>query len=129
MINKDETAREAQQGRGANDKTNPDQRSGAKLMGANDLVGSNVYNHQYEKIGDIKELMIDTSNGRVEYAVLSFGGFLGLGKKLFAVPWKALQLDAENKRFMLDAEKRDLKDAPGFEKDDWPNMAGQKWSS
>lgn len=60
---------------------------------------------------------------------VSFGSFLGMGEKLFAVPWKALTLDTENKRFVLDVEKDRLKDAPGFNKDHWPNMADQSWSN
>ena len=71
--------------------------------------------------------MLDISNGKVCYAVLSFGGFLGMGDKLFAVPWNALKLDTENKRFELNVKKDRLKDAPGFEKDDWPDMADQSW--
>ena len=67
-------------------------------------------------------------SGQVAYAVLSFGGFLGLGEKLFAVPWSALTLDTENKRFVLNAEKDRLKNAPGFDKDQWPNMSDPTWA-
>ena len=59
--------------------------------------------------------MLDVPSGRVAYAVLSFGGFLGMGEKLFAVPWSALTLDTVNKRFVLDVTKERLKDAPGFD--------------
>lgn len=58
--------------------------------------------------------MLDMRSGRVSYAVLSFGGFLGMGQKLFAVPWEALELDTSEKRFVLNVEKGRLKDAPGF---------------
>ncbi|MEE1919130.1 PRC-barrel domain-containing protein [Pseudomonas asiatica] len=61
------------------------------------------------------------------YAVLSFGGFLGMGEKLFAVPWGALRLDTVNKRFVLDADKDRLKNVPGFDKDNWPNMSDPTW--
>jgi len=64
----------------------------------------------------------------VSYAVLSFGGFLGMGEKLFAVPWNALTLDTKNKRFVLNVEKERLKQAPGFDTDKWPNMADQAWA-
>ncbi len=100
-----------------------------RLMGADTLVGSDVYNKQHEDIGDIKEIMLDMSNGKVCYAVLSFGSFLGMGEKLFAVPWRALTLDRKNKRFILDVEKDRLKNAPGFDKSHWPNMADQSWSN
>lgn len=102
---------------------------GPRLMGADTLVGNDVYNKQDEDIGDIKEIMLDMSTGEVCYAVLSFGSFLGMGEKLFAVPWKALTLDTENKRFVLDVEKDRLQDAPGFNKEHWPNMADQSWSN
>ncbi len=67
-------------------------------------------------------------SGRVSYAVLSFGGFLGMGEKLFAVPWKALLLDTKKKRFVLNVERNRLKTAPGFDKAQWPNMADQSWA-
>ena len=73
---------------------------GPELMGADTLVGNDVYNLQDEDLGDIKEIMLDMRSGKVNYAVLSFGGFLGLGDKLFAVPWDALTLDTKNKRFV-----------------------------
>jgi hypothetical protein len=61
------------------------------------------------------------------YAVLSFGGVFGIGEKLFAVPWNALRLDTENKRFELNVETDRLKNAPGFDKNAWPDMADQSW--
>jgi sporulation protein YlmC with PRC-barrel domain len=100
---------------------------GPRLMGADTLIGDDVYNQAGEDLGDIKEIMIDTTNGTVSYAVLSFGGVLGIGEKLFAVPWKALKLDTENKRFVLNVDKERLKDAPGFDKNDWPDMADESW--
>ena len=100
---------------------------GPRLMGANTLDGNDVYNKQDEDLGDIKEIMLDMYSGRVAYAVLSFGGFLGMGEKLFAVPWSALKLDTVNHRFVLDVSKERLKEAPGFDKDVWPNMADPAW--
>lgn len=96
---------------------------GPRLMGANTMIGDDVYNNIDEKLGDIKEIMIDTQDGEISYAVLSYGGFLGMGDKLFAVPWKALKLDTKNKRFVLNIAKDKLKDAPGFAKDAWPDLA------
>ena len=90
---------------------------GPELMGAGTLLGNDVYNQQDEDLGDIKEIILDMRSGEVSYAVLSFGGFLGMGEKLFAVPWDALTLDTENKRFVLNVDKESLKDAPGFDKD------------
>jgi sporulation protein YlmC with PRC-barrel domain len=101
---------------------------GPTLMGADTLMGNEVYNHKDEDLGDIKEIMLDMRTGRVSYAVLSFGGFLGMGEKLFAVPWNALTLDTKHQRFVLNVEKERLKQAPGFDKDKWPNMADQAWA-
>ena len=110
-------------------KPGPDVRHGPgpEVMGADTLVGNDVYNHKDEDLGDIKEIMLDMRSGQVGYAVLSFGRFLGMGEKLFAVPWNALKLDTKNKRFVLNVEKDQLQDAPGFDKDKWPNMADQSW--
>jgi sporulation protein YlmC with PRC-barrel domain len=93
---------------------------GPLLMGADTLIGNDVYNSANESLGSIKELMIEMSTGKISYAVLSFGGFLGVGDRLFAVPWQALKLDTTNKRFTLNASKEQLKNAPGFDKDHWP---------
>lgn len=101
---------------------------GPRLMGADTLIGNDVYNTRDEDLGDIKEIMLDTQSGRVAYAVLSYGGFLGMGEKLFAVPWSALRLDTVNKRFVLDVDKERLSSAPGFDKHDWPDMQDPTWS-
>lgn len=102
---------------------------GPRLMGADTLIGEDVYNHKDEDLGDIKEIMIDMNTGRVAYAVLSFGGFLGIADKLFAVPWSGLKLDTENKRFILNVDKERLESAPGFDKDHWPDMADPTWQN
>lgn len=107
---------------------NDDNGPGPRLMGADTLIGNDVYNSAEEDLGDIKEIMLDVATGKISYAVLSFGSFLGLGEKLFAVPWSALSLDTVNKRFILDVDKSRLKDAPGFDKDDWPDMADERWA-
>lgn len=101
---------------------------GPRLMGADTLMGNDVYNRQDEDLGDIKEIMLDVAGGRISYAVLSYGGLLGMGEKLFAVPWAALTLDTENKRFTLDVSQDRLENAPGFDKDNWPDMSDQAWA-
>ena len=103
--------------------------SGPQLMGANTLIGNDVYSQNEEDLGDIKEIMLDTGSGKVCYAVLSYGGFLGLGEKLFAVPWQALKLDTVNKRYVLNVDSAKLDTAPGFDKDHWPNMADETWAN
>lgn len=100
---------------------------GPRLMGADTLIGNDVYNENEEDLGDIKEIMLDMTTGQVSYAVLSYGGFLGMGERLFAVPWDALKLDTANKRFILNVDKARLENAPGFDQDHWPDMADQTW--
>ncbi len=73
--------------------------------------------------------MLDLESGQIAYAVLSFGGFLGIGDKLFAVPWKALELNSAEREFILDVDKKTLENAPGFDKDNWPDMADETWIS
>lgn len=101
-----------------------------EVLSASTVTGDEVVNAKGEKLGKIEDIMLDMNDERIAYAVLSFGGFMGFGDKLFAVPWRALQLDTENKCFILDVPKDRLKSAPGFDKDDWPdfadrNMAGK----
>lgn len=98
------------------------------LLSASSLSSDDVYNRKDEKLGSIKDLMIDLQSGRVCYAVLSFGGFLTMGEKLFAVPWSALTVDTENKRLLLDTNEERLKEAPGFDTDNWPDMADPSWA-
>ena len=102
---------------------------GPELMGADTLIGDDVYNLEGEKLGEIKEIMLDTRTGAVAYAVLAFGGLLGLGDKLFAVPWSVLTLNTSRKCFMLNVDKERLKMAPGFDKERWPDMADKTWAS
>jgi sporulation protein YlmC with PRC-barrel domain len=117
--------------RGITGGAGPDVRRGPgpELMGADTLIGNDVYNAKEVNIGSIKEIMLDMRTGAVGYAVLSFGGFLGMGEKLFAVPWSALSLDTTKKRFILNVEKERLKDAPGFDTDHWPNMVDDSWAN
>ena len=95
---------------------------GPELMGAGTLLGEDVSNERGESLGHIKEIMLRMTDGTVAYAVLSFGGIFGMGDKLFVVPWAALKLDTENKRFLLNIDKERLQNAPGFDKDEWPDM-------
>ncbi|HEY2686688.1 MAG TPA: PRC-barrel domain-containing protein [Steroidobacteraceae bacterium] len=101
--------------------------TGPSLMGADTLLGNDVYNGIGDKLGSIAEVMLEMNTGRVSYAVLSFGGFLGLGERLFAVPWRCLKLDAKHHRFLLNVPKEALRHAPCFEKGHWPSMADPAW--
>ncbi|HTD06121.1 PRC-barrel domain-containing protein [Undibacterium sp.] len=109
-------------------KENGNKGPGPGLMGADTLIGDHVHNLQDEHLGDLKEIMLDMQTGRVAYAVLSSGGIFTLGEKLYAVPWSALKLDTVNKRIVLDVSKNRFQHAPGFDSDNWPNMADQSWA-
>jgi len=96
---------------------------------ANDVIGADVSNTANENVGDIKDLVVDEQSGDVQYAVLSFGGILGVGDKLFAIPASSLRTDPDKKRFVLDVPKDRLKAAPGFDKDNWPDFADAQFRS
>ena len=101
---------------------------GPQVMAADTLQGDNVKNDAGEDLGEITDIMIDVPTGRVAYAVMSVGGFLGIGDKLFAIPWSAMQLDPDNKCFRMNIAKERFEQAPGFDKDHWPTMADQRWA-
>lgn len=103
--------------------TSKSERGTRRVLSASSLTGDRVRNSAGDNLGKIEDIMIDIPSGRVAYAVLSFGGFLGMGNKLFAVPWNAFTIDEENKEFILDVDKKTLENAPGFDKDNWPDMA------
>ena len=98
-----------------------------RVLSASTLAGDSVRNSAGEDLGKVDELMIDIPSGRVAYAVLSFGGVLRMGNKLFAVPWEALSVDEDEKCFILDVDKQTLESAPGFDKSNWPDMADTSW--
>lgn len=102
---------------------------GPEIMSADTLEGDKVINPAGEDLGNIEEIMIDVPSGRVAYAVLASGGMLGIGEKLFAIPWSALTLDVGRKCFLLDVDAERLKQAPGFDKDHWPSMADPTWAN
>lgn len=99
-----------------------------RTLGATTLVHDKVVNLAGEDIGRIEELMIDVTTGRVAYAVLSFGGFLGIGGKLFALPWSSLTVDEMNQRFVVNVTREMLDAMPGFDKDHWPDLTDLEYA-
>ena len=98
------------------------------VVSASKIIGEEVVNRQNENLGKIQELVIDAREGRMAYAVLSFGGFMGLGNKLFAMPWKAFEFSTTENKLILDVDKKKLEAAPGFDKDSpWPDFADRTW--
>ncbi|TVP77734.1 MAG: PRC-barrel domain containing protein [Gemmatimonadales bacterium] len=84
-------------------------------------------NLSWDDLGKVQEIMLGVNKGSIVYAVISFGGFLGMGDKLFAVPWEALTLVQDEEHFLLDVDKKLLESAPGFDKDEWPNFSDPAW--
>jgi sporulation protein YlmC with PRC-barrel domain len=101
-----------------------------RLLSSSSITGTSVKNAEGKDIGKIKDLMIDHNSGEVSYAVLSFGGFLGMGDKLFAIPMQKFEFDTADRdaRVVLNISKEKLEKAPGFDKDDWPNHASTEFT-
>jgi hypothetical protein len=81
------------------------------------------------EVGKISDIMLDVRAGRIGYAVLSEGGFLGMGTHLHAIPWNALTLDTDAECFHVSISAQQIKDDPGFDKDHWPPMADASWGT
>ena len=102
---------------------------GDVLMSVKILTGQAVFNRKNEYLGKIKDIILGLNTGRICYAVLSFHSLLAIREKLFPVPWNALNRDDRGKRFILDLDKKRRKNAPGYNKIEWPHMAEKAWSS
>ena len=100
-----------------------------KVFRHSTIKGMDVWNLDNEHVGKIDELVIDIEKGQVVYAAMSVGGFLGVGDKLFAIPWRefTMEIDEKSKFFRVDVTKEKLKAAEGFDKNAWPNVADPKW--
>jgi len=96
-------------------------------LSASTITGDKVRNPDGDNLGHLEEIVIDLETGRVSYAVLASGGFLGTGDKFFAIPWDMLAIDTENKEVVLDVSKETLENAPGFDKENWPDMHDRAW--
>lgn len=94
------------------------------------LSDMDVRNPQGDELGNIDDLVVDLESNQIRYIALSVGGFLGIGDKLVAVPIEAMKLvhDGEETYFVLDADKKSLEEAPGFNEDNWPDVADPRWS-
>jgi len=92
------------------------------------IIGSDVVTPDGESVGDIQDIVLDPRTGRVTYCVVSFGGFFGLGRKLFAVPFSAFGYDLAEDEYVLDVSKQYLRAAPGFNAAQWPVFADEQWS-
>ena len=100
---------------------------------ASTIESLKVQNAAGEEIGKIKDLVIDFNSGRIHYATLDFGGFFGFGDKLFAVPWSSFKYvevagSPSGPYLLLNVSKEYLKNAPGFDKNHWPDVADPNWA-
>jgi sporulation protein YlmC with PRC-barrel domain len=107
--------------------------SGANIR-VSQLTGTNIENSQGESVGEINDLVIDANTGKVRYAAITYGGFLGIGDKMFAVPFEAFKVrqdrqDADETVWILDVTQQQLEGAVGFDQDHWPNFADPKFTS
>jgi sporulation protein YlmC with PRC-barrel domain len=98
-----------------------------EVMSADTLVGRDVENRQGEEFGEVADLAIDLSSSRIAYVILEYGGWLGLGEKLAAVPWKALKADVANPLVTMDVDKDKLKTLPSFAREEWPQTLDRQW--
>lgn len=99
----------------------PDANRPVERLTASSIIGDKVENPRGEDLGTIDNLMVNIHTGRVEYIVLEFGSVLGIGGKLFAIPFDQLRVAPGRHVFILDREKEYLKDSPGFDKNHWPD--------
>lgn len=94
-----------------------------KISRASKIIGSSVKNPAGDSLGDIKELVINPESGQIVYAVVSYGGVMGMGDKLFAVPWKAFTWIQDKEYYTVNVDKSTLANAPGFDKNQWPESS------
>jgi sporulation protein YlmC with PRC-barrel domain len=97
------------------------------VVSASKIIGEAVINREKESLGKVQDLVIDTELGSVAYVVLSFGGFLGMGNKLFAIPWQAFEFSSTESKLILSVNKEKLKNAPGFDPEKMPDFADRSW--
>lgn len=99
-------------------------------MRASKVIGADVENANGEDIGEIKDMVVDTQSERVRYVVLSHGGILGIGDKLFAYPMSMVKSTrGDDDKYVMNVDKERLENAPGFDKDAWPDFADAKYTS
>jgi sporulation protein YlmC with PRC-barrel domain len=122
----DTSGASGQSNQASSQTSNQSQQSG-RDMRADALIGMDVRNAQGEDLGEIQELFVNVGSQRVHYAVLSFGGFLGLGDKLFAYPMSAFSAADNGNHLLLNVDQQKLKNAPGFERDTWPDYGDNRY--
>jgi len=100
-----------------------------KYLTATSMMANKVANKEGEKLGSVKDIMIDITTGKIEYMVVEYGGFLGIGEKFFAIPYRLFAIDTLEHEWVLDQSRSALEEAPGFDKDHWPRTNDHTWDS
>jgi sporulation protein YlmC with PRC-barrel domain len=100
-----------------------------RVLAASSQKGAQVHNFAGEQLGKVDDFVLDFDSGRIAFVIVSVGGFLGFGDKLFAVPWDLFSTRKDHHEFFLDVEKQMLLDAPGFERSAWPDMGDPSWAA
>ncbi len=101
----------------------------ASLIAATKVEGTKVYNRKGDNLGSIYDVMIDKSSGHVAYAIMSFGGFLGIGEGYHPLPWKLLTYDVNQGGYVVDLDKTKLEAAPSYSATDTPNWTDRTYTS
>jgi hypothetical protein len=96
-------------------------------IAADKVEGTAVYDRAGEKLGSIHNVMIDKRSGRVVYAVMSFGGFLGIGERYHPLPWDVLHYDTGQGGYVVDLNRQQLEGAPTYGRDEQPNYDDPVW--
>ena len=99
-----------------------------RLISSEKVDGTAVYNRNGDHLGTVDHLMIDKFTGQVEYAVMSFGGFLGMGESYNPVPWKSLTYDANLGGYVIDTDRSRLESAPRYTTSDQPNWSDRAYT-
>jgi sporulation protein YlmC with PRC-barrel domain len=92
-----------------------------RFLTASTLIGEKVIDAAGERLGEVKDIMLDVTEGKIQYVVVECGGFLGIGEKFFAIPYGILSIDTGEHALVLNQDIEVLKNAPGFDKDHWPD--------
>jgi hypothetical protein len=97
------------------------------LISSDKVEGTAVYNRAGEKLGSIHTLMIDKRSGKVAYAVMSFGGFLGIGDRYHPLPWSVLDYETSQGGYVVDLDRSKLEGAPTYGTSETPNWGDRRW--
>lgn len=100
-----------------------------RILTASSIMKDEVVDPAGEKLGEVKDVMLNVRSGKIEYIVMESGGFLGIGEKLFAIPYGVLRIDPNQHAFVFDQDKEVLKNAPGFDKTHWPETNNHDYTN